>query len=207
MPVEEHLLLLSAQHLAQALQPGHPSFDTVNLPPGPRRMKDTLRTKVGHLVEPFLVNNQIPNGAYKTTIDAIHTRIVGETIRNYPNNRVLNAPAPEVNVIEQHLPRPTRAVLAQLRSGHCARLNDLQFRLGRINSPLCPDCLIDNASSSHIFDCPAHPTQLTVQDMWTRPWEVARFLNTLPAFSHLPATGPPPRRRHRRRPPPEPPPP
>ena len=52
LPVEDHLRLLSAQFLAQALQPGHPSDDVVNLPPGLRQMKQTLRSKVGDLVEP-----------------------------------------------------------------------------------------------------------------------------------------------------------
>ena len=114
MPVEDHLLLLSAGFLTKALQPGHVSHDIVKLPPGPRRMKETLSTKVGHLVEPYLVNGNIPVGAYKTTIDAIHTKVVGDAISNYDDNRVLNAPAPAINDIEKHLPRPTRAVLAQL---------------------------------------------------------------------------------------------
>ena len=205
LPVEEHLLLLSAQSLAHALQPDHPSHYFVRLPPGPRRMKETLSTKVSHLVSPFLVDDVMPVGGCKQAMDAIHTLVVASKMQSYGNNRVLNDRAPAINPIEEFLPRPTRAALAQLRSGHCARLNDYQFyRLGRINSPLCPDCLIDDASSNHVFDCPAHPTQLTPVDMWTHPWEVASFLNSLPAFSHLPATGPPPQRRPRRRPPPEP---
>ena len=209
LPVEEHLKLLSAHFLVQALQLGHPSYDVVNLPPGPRQMKQTLRSKVGDLVEPFLVNNVIPDGAYKAALDSIHTKIVAEAIENYADNRVLNAPAPEVHKSESSLSRPTRAVLAQLRSGFCSRLNDYKHRLGQIASPLCPDCLIGNASTSHVFDCPAHPTQLSPIDLWTNPREVASFLNSIPAFSHLPAIGPPPppRRRQRRRPPPEPPPP
>ena len=79
-------------------------------------MKQTLRSKVGDLVEPSLINGVIPDGAYRTTIDSIHTNIVAEAIGNYANNRVLNAPAPDINKSETDLPRPTRAVLAQLRS-------------------------------------------------------------------------------------------
>ena len=206
LPVEQHLKLLTAHFLVQALHPSHPSHEVVNLPPGPRQMKDSVGTKVGHLVSPFLVNGVIPDGAVKSTIDRIHTDVVADTISSYSVNRVLNAPAPELNPIELSLPRPTQVVLAQLRSGFCSRLNDYQHRLGRIGDSLCPDCLIGNASTNHLFDCPAHPTQLTPADLWTQPYEVARFLNTIPAFSHLPATGPPPQRRQRRRPPPEPPP-
>ena len=77
-----------------------------------------------------------------------------------------------------------------------------QHRIGKINHDLCPECLIGHASTSHLFDCPAHPTQLNPADLWMRPWEVATFLTTLPAFSHLPAVGPLPQRRRRGRPPP-----
>ena len=207
LPVESHLKMLSAQYLAQALEPGHPSHDTVQLPPGPRQMKQTLKTKVGNLVEPFLVDGIIPAGASKQAVDGIHTSVVQETIANYGNNRVLNTPAPKINPIESHLPRLTRATLAQLRSGFCSRLNDFQFRIGKSDSESCPDCLTGVASTSHLFNCPSHPTQLTPTDLWTRPWEVASFLVSIPAFSNLPAIGPPPQRRRRRRPPPEPPPP
>ena len=204
--MDAHLELLTGQFYAQALHPSHPSHEIVKLPPGPRRMKHTLATKVGHLVDPYLVNGIIPDGAVKTAVDGIHTKVVGDAISRYGNNRVLNAPAPKINKLESSLPRPTQVALAQLRSGHCARLKDYQHRIGRVGDSLCPDCQLFNASSSHLFDCPAHPTQLTTLDLWTRPYEVANFLNTIPAFSHLPATGPPPQRRRRRRPPPEPPP-
>ena len=93
----------------------------------------------------------------------------------------------------------------ELRVQSYVRQNN-SIRLFRIGDPLCPDYQIENASVSHLFDCPAHPTQLTPSDLWTQPYEVARFLNSIPAFSHLPTIGPPPQRRQRRRPPPEPPP-
>jgi len=32
-------------------------------------------------------------------------------------------------------------------------------------------------SVEHLFNCSAHPTQLTVQDLWDNPAEVADFLN------------------------------
>ena len=48
----------------------------------------------------------------------------------------------------------------------------------------------------HVFECPAHPTDLIPLDLWTRPVTVADFLRTLPFFD---LTG-------EERPPPEPPP-
>ena len=125
LPVDAHLELLTGQFYAQALHPSHPSHEIVKLPPGPRRMKHTLATKVGHLVDPYLVNGIIPDGAVKTAVDGIHTKVVGDAISRYGNNRVLNAPAPKINKLESSLPRPTQVALAQLRSGHCARLKRL----------------------------------------------------------------------------------
>ena len=51
------------------------------------------------------------------------------SISGASNNRVLGRKAPPLNKNEDHLPRPIRAVLAQLRSGFCSRLRDFQFRM------------------------------------------------------------------------------
>ena len=103
LPVGDHLELLSAQYLASAKHPYHPSHEIVNLPPGPRRMKETLKTKVGHLVEPHLVNGVIPAGSYKSTIDKIHSKVVQEATSKSSNNRVLDAPAPKIDSTESSL--------------------------------------------------------------------------------------------------------
>ena len=171
-------------------------------------MKETLSTKVGHLVEPHLVNNVVPAGTFRATIDSIHTQVVAEAISRSAVNRVLDAPAPKIDLSELSLPRLTRSVLAQLRSGHCAKLQDSHFRIGSSDSDLCPVCRSYPDSVGHLFDCPSNPTNLSPVDLWSRPRDVALFLSSLRAFSHLPAIPPlPPRQRQRRRPPPEPPPP
>ena len=207
LPVKDHLELLSAQYLAAALQPAHPAHRIVNLPPGPRRMKETLKSKVGHLVEPHLVNGVIPPGSYKSSINKIHTKIVQEARAKCSNNRVLGTPAPIINTAESSLCRPTRAVLAQLRSGHCSRLLDFQLKIGKVVNASCPECRLFSDSVDHLFNCPAHPTNLSPDDLWHQPREVASHLLSFQAFSHLPAIAPlPPRQGRRRRPPPEPPP-
>ena len=94
LPVSDHLELLAAQYLAGAQNPEHPAHRIVNLPPGPRKMKDTLKTKVGHLVEPHLVNGVLPAGSHKQTINKIHTKVVREAKRKSGTNRVLGIPAP-----------------------------------------------------------------------------------------------------------------
>ena len=201
------LVLLSSQFLARAQQPSHPSHQVVNLPPGPRMMKQTLKSKVGHLVEPHLVNDIIPAGALQGVQDAIHSNVVGQARGSLSLNRVLGARAPSINSTEKHLPRQSRTVLSQLCSGHCARLRDFQVRISKADDNLCPSCQTAASSVSHLFNCPAHPNRLTPFDLWRRPWEVAFFLRQQPDFADLPAIRPlPPRQRQRRRPPPEPPP-
>ena len=44
-------------------------------------------------------------------------------------------------------------------------------------SDVCPECGVAPHSVEHLFNCSAHPTQLTVQDLWDNPAEVADFLN------------------------------
>ena len=190
LPVEKHLHLLSSQFLARAMQPGHPSHDVVALPPGPRQSKHTLASKCGPTVEPFLQNGTIPATAYKNVIKQIHTEIVGDAISNLTNNRVLNAPAPKINPQEAHLPRKTGATLSQLRSGHCIRLKDYMHRIGKADDDYCPSFRIASDSTAHLFNCTSHPTSLTPDDLWRRPFETASFLVKLPAFNDLPAIGP-----------------
>ena len=208
--VSEHLHLLSAQFLARCLQPHHPSHRLVTLPPGPRRMKETLRSKVIHQVEPYLdANGVIALGTYQQTIQSIHTDVVASAVNRLAPNRVLGRNPPEIDSRENYLPRITRSTLAQLRSGFCSRLNSYQFKIGRSDSDLCPECGTTSHTSNHLFACPSHPTDLVVEDLWTNTWAIADFLPSLPSFNFLPAAGPPPppprRRQRRHRPPPLPP--
>ena len=103
LPVGDHLELLSAQYLAGAQQPDHPSHRVFNLSPGPRRLKETLKSKVGHLVEPHLVNGVLPVGALKPTVVAIHTQVVQGAKSRSSLNRVLGTPAPEISATESSL--------------------------------------------------------------------------------------------------------
>ena len=211
LPVEQHLRLLASQHLAKTLHPSHPSHGLVSTPApsATRRMKETLRTKCWSTVEPFLSNGALPPGELGNVIAGVHTRVVEEAMAAMENNRVLQTRPPTIDKSESFLSRPIRTTLSQLRSGHCSRLNDFRFRIGAAVSDRCLDCDRATSSTSHLFDCPAHPTNLTTRDLWEKPWDAAAFIVGLPAFSDLPDPGPPPpppRARRRARPPPEPPP-
>ena len=206
LPFVEHQRLLAAQELAKSLQPGHPSYECAKTELGPRNMKQTLRPKCINLVQPYLdENGDMRPENYRDAIKSIHTDVVRNYIANAQPNRILGSRPPEPDVTEKFLPRKTQVTLSQLRSGFCSRLQDYQFRIGAAPNDLCPDCNASSHTVQHLFECNAHPTNLTVNDLWSRPWDVAAFIQSLPAFSFLPCSGPPPPpprrgRRHRRPP-------
>ena len=126
-------------------------------------------------------------------------------------SRILAGRPPAIDQSESKLPRVVRSTLSQLRSGFCSRLKSFQHRIRGAGAfpvdDLCPECASFSHTPEHLFECPAKPTNLTKESLWSDPWGVARFLKTLPSFSFLPDVGPPPppRRRMCRRPPPVPP--
>ena len=202
LPVKEHLHLLSAQYLARSLQPHHVNYPLVTLDQGPRKMKDTLRSKVLSEVSPYLEDDgSLRGGNYVSVRNKLHTDAVHKYMSNAKNNRVIGQPPPPVHTNENHLPRLIRVTLAQLRSGFCARLRDFQFRINKSPDDLCQSCLLGTQNVHHIFDCPARPTTLTTNDLWENPWGVADFLRTVPDFTDLPPPAPP----RPPRPPPRPP--
>ena len=103
-------------------------------------------------------------------------------------------------VCEQCLPRHYRSTLSQLRSGHCANLEAYRHKVGRADTPACPQCKAGDQDVAHLFDCAATPTSHSIDDLWLRPHSAATFLSSHPSFSLPPLDPPLPR------PPPEPPP-
>ena len=96
MPVKEHLRMLCAQFLANAKRVGHVSHDVVSSGPGRRNQRQTLQSKVGAIVEPFLVDGVMPAGEYSRVIKTIHSAAVSEAVNSQTPNRVLriNPPPP-----------------------------------------------------------------------------------------------------------------
>ena len=194
LPVKEHLHLLSSQFLARSLQPNHVSHPVVQLDQGPRRLKHTLRSKCIAAVQPYLQpDGTLSQGRFPAVKNLLHTAIVGDTINNLGPNRVLGVPPPLVDASESSLPRQTRTVLAQLRSGQCGRLKDYQLKIGKMNDDLCGDCDLFPQTVSHLFDCPAHPTTLGIVDLWANPTDAVDHLKNFNTFDFLPPLGTPPR--------------
>ena len=138
-------------------------------------------------VQPFLQDGASPEDSYRLSLAAIHERAVTDAVASAAPNRILGQPAPPVHAEEANLPRPFRSALAQLRSGFSSAMGDYLFRIGRLPSPICPECNTAEHTVPHLFSCTAHPTDLCPADLWERPREVAVFISSLPSFDHLPA--------------------
>ena len=194
LPVEQHLRLLSAQYLARALNPNHPSHPQVNTPPPPdhRKMKNTLRSKCWDDVEPFLQNGVVRPERVKEVLNNLHMKVVSDTVDNLAPNRVLRARPPLIHPSETTLARESRAVLSQLRSGFCSRLNEFKHRIGASDTDFCPDCRGSTHSSNHLFECNAEPTDLSTSDLWEHPRKVVAHLRSCCNFQDLQDPGPSP---------------
>ena len=202
LPLFDHLTMLCSQFLAGALRPTHPSLALVTQDPGPRPRIPLLQSAFRQGIAEFLEDDGTADpSCHRSTISGIHTAAVASHLANRSVNKVLLRQAPRISPSETTLPRHFRTTLSQLRAGQCSRLNSYRQAIGISDTALCPECNAAPHTTDHIFACPAAPTDLTVEDLWHRPEEVARHLASLSAFASLP-----PLDEQEPRPPPEPPP-
>ena len=175
LPIRPHAEMIIKQYLLSCLQPQHPNYQLSKAPRPPRPMKETLTTKFGAVIRQAAATGQLTTEEYKAAKSAVHTETVRATISQYPVNKTLNRPPPEIDKSETALPRASRSKLAQLRSGHSKLLNSYNARVTGVPNS-CPDCNGTPHDSAHLFDCPARPTTLELLDLWRRPSDVALFL-------------------------------
>ena len=92
---------------------------------------------------------------------------------------------PSVSPEELTLPRSARCALSRLRcNGHSTLLNSYLHRVGRAETPSCSNCGSESQNLSHlVLDCPVRRVifghTLSLLDLWSRPWRVARLLGLL----------------------------
>ena len=175
MPVKEHANMLSAQYLAGCRDTSHPCHTLLTPHAHPRDMKHTLDTKHRTYVA---TRTQSTNGTpdIPKTKRFIHTSFVAETVSGLAPNKVLNALPPEIHSDEQLLPRSVRTRLAQLRSSYSKSLMHYQNRIYPQIPDVCPLCNMGPHDVHHLFNCPATPTDATVEDLWLDPQKVAAAL-------------------------------
>ena len=117
--------------------------------------------------------------------------------RHTVSSKYFDTQVPSIFTEELVLPRHARCVLSHLRcNGHSLLLGSYLSRIGRIENPSCSACGHLSQDISHlILHCPATDSlrrslfgnSLSLYDLWSRPWEVARLLGLhgLPPCPHL----------------------
>ncbi|KAH7711307.1 hypothetical protein AAVH_21390 [Aphelenchoides avenae] len=183
LPVRDHNVLLTDQFYAAAGNPAHPNHHLVYEPDPPREMKHTIHSF-----------------SRKRTADAraatcpllrvvqkkLHTTAVETSAPFLATNVVLGGRPPPVSNAEKTLPRRTRAKLAQLRSGYCRGLKSYVARIDPTTADACPHCDGTPHDTAHLFNCPAHPTDLKAIDLWNKPVEAAAHASLVhPAAAQL----------------------
>ena len=112
----------------------------------------------------------------KTAMKTLHTEIVARTISSYQPSVILGGRPPPVSAVEVQLTHQQRTTLAQLRSGYCRLLNSYKHRIDQTVAGTCDDCRPGPHDVAHLFHCPAHPTNLTPADLWTKQADAIAFL-------------------------------
>jgi len=128
-------------------------------------------------VTPMFQNLPPDDSDYKKVIKSLHTKSVEATIQSYIPSKVLNSRPPEINPSESSLSRKERSRLAQLRSGYSPILQSYCNTIDNSVPDRCPLCNQTPHNTLHLFNCRANPTELNVNDLWTKPVQVAAFLN------------------------------
>ena len=179
LPVKEHSDMLTNQFLLSMHRPVHPNHHLLHKTPMPRKMRKTIINHRPH-VEPYLRDGQPVEPNYKKRLKKIHDDAHRDCRNKYPVNKVLNSRPPAINIQEEKsLPRQTRSILAQLRSGYSTFLQSTISRFDTAKSIRCPDCNIEDHTTEHLFNCTFKTTILTPIDLWTQPKKSAEFIGIL----------------------------
>ena len=126
-------------------------------------------------------------------ISCIHSCLISDW-RHTVSSKYFDTQVPSISTEELALPRHARCVLSRLRcNGHGLLLGFHLSRIGIIENPSCSACGHSSQDTSHlILHCPGTDSlrrslfgnSLSLYDLWSRPWRVARLLDGLLPCSH-----------------------
>ena len=141
LPVKAHNELLTKQFLLSCHDPQHPNYEVANREMPSRSIRSDFRIFSGNIA------NYIPNPIYESTLSSakntMHRDSVRSVITSSSVNRVLGSRPPQVDPSEKSLPRETRTVLAQLRSGFSNMLKNYRARIIPSEIDACPTAVAD----------------------------------------------------------------
>ena len=166
------------QFLLGAHRPDRPD-NFVTKPPDRARtrpIRRTLQSKRGPSIEDLVPSGGLSWEGYRAGLKSIHQTGLTEVLQSYQPNIVLGGYPPPINTLERNLPRSARCTLAQLRSGYSLLINSYKSKIDPDTVDSCPDCAASPHSTSHLFDCPSNPTQLSAESLWRDPIAAAKLL-------------------------------
>ena len=116
----------------------------------------------------------------------ISTLVLSRDWRRTVSLKFFDTQVPLISTEKLVLPRHARCVCSRLHcNGHSHFLGSYLSKIGRIENPSCSACGHSSQDTSHlILSCPATDSlrrslfgdSLSLYDLWSRPWEVARLL-------------------------------
>ena len=117
LPVRQHNLLIFQQFAIACHLPQHPCHQRCHKPPDDR--PERRRSLIGRPnIQQYLAEEPLSSTSYKSSTSSIYQDAVRTAIES-SSSKLLNGQPPLIATAEQTLPRNTRTILAQLRTGHC----------------------------------------------------------------------------------------
>ena len=150
---------------------------------GPRTLINDMADKLarrGALLAPSTIPCSL-----SPLISRIHSRLFSDWRRTV-SSKFFDTQVPSIFTEELVLPRHARCVLSRLCcDGHSLLLGSFLSRISRTENPFGSTCGHSSQDTSHlILHCSAtnflrrllFGDSLSLYDLWSRPWGVARFL-------------------------------
>jgi hypothetical protein len=178
LPLKEHLQLHASLLKHKSNHSNHPLHTLFKNPKPGRLLRKTIFNNKEGTIEPRLSLYMSPEDSIKCNLKTIHSTIVFKYTSAFKPNKIINQIAPSISELERTLPRKTRRILSQLRTGKSPFLIQYKNKIDSQNNPsnLCPLCNLVEHNTGHLFNCPQIPTNLTVSSLWIDPVGVSDLL-------------------------------
>ena len=154
LPVRQHNEVISQQFALACHLPQNPCHQLCHRSPDDR--PERRRSLIGRLkpnTHQYLAEGSLRNTSSKSAISSIHQDAVRNATES-SSSRLLNGRPPPIVTDEQTLPRKTRTILAQQRTGHSRILGQYTKRIDPTAQDNCHDCGHSPHDTHHLFRLP-----------------------------------------------------
>ena len=121
------------------------------LPDDRQEQRRSLIGRFKYNIQQYFAEEPLSNTSYKSPIKSIHLDAVRTFIESSSSN-LLNGRPPPIATAEQTLPRKTRTILAQLRTGHSGILGQYMNRIDPTARNYCHNCGKSPHDTHHLSD-------------------------------------------------------